>query len=532
MEFINELTTVRVLAIVFGLTVLKALIHPPTSSPGWRTLKLLTSPVATLSHATVQAKCHFLWFRHKFLPNKTLAIVAALCTLVYVGFQTNGPHTDLLNDCWFYGAFIVWWMGLGILSSVGLGTGMHTGMLFTFPHAFNTVLKAQECGNLEFNSNANMWSHSSSLWSKDDVLFDCMSEEKIDGGLPYFSVVLKVLPVFIVWGCGTAIGEVPPYFIAFMAKSAGENNPDMEDIDDIRSKTDPISKMQVWMLDFMEWGGFWGIVLMAAWPNAAFDMCGIVCGTLLLPLWMFLGATMVGKGFMKAPMQAFFFVAMFRQSTANYILSSSFVKWMEGVVNSIISSEINFLEMHAKKFNAMKSGDAAEEKQAGWAGFLWNMFMICMICYFIKSIFEQLAQEHARLLEEDIIDDGYSYIGGEVEDEEEGDVQEETYDEDGKVQLSVVSISEIAATTKKKSTKKKSTKKKSTKKKSAVRAKSKGRSTTSKSPAKKKTSTAKKTRTKSTPKSKKKAVASSKKKSTKTKTKSKTPVVRRSTRNR
>ena len=61
MEFINELTTVRVLAIVFGLTVLKALIHPPPSPPGWRTLKLHTSPVATLSHATVQAKCHFLF---------------------------------------------------------------------------------------------------------------------------------------------------------------------------------------------------------------------------------------------------------------------------------------------------------------------------------------------------------------------------------------------------------------------------------------------------------------------------------------
>jgi len=30
--------------------------------------------------------------------------------------------------------YLVWWVGLGILSSIGLGTGMHSGLLFLFPH--------------------------------------------------------------------------------------------------------------------------------------------------------------------------------------------------------------------------------------------------------------------------------------------------------------------------------------------------------------------------------------------------------------
>ena len=83
---------------------------------------------------------------------------------------------------------------------------------------------------------------------------------------------------------------------------------------------------------------------------AAFDMCGIVCGHLLLPLWMFLGATMVGKGFMKAPMQAFFFVAMFRKSTADYVLATSFVNGVESLINKILlwlkpeAEMISFLE--------------------------------------------------------------------------------------------------------------------------------------------------------------------------------------------
>jgi hypothetical protein len=29
---------------------------------------------------------------------------------------------------------VVWWLVLGILSSIGLGTGMHSGLLFLFPH--------------------------------------------------------------------------------------------------------------------------------------------------------------------------------------------------------------------------------------------------------------------------------------------------------------------------------------------------------------------------------------------------------------
>lgn len=30
--------------------------------------------------------------------------------------------------------YVVWWVGLGVLSSVGLGAGMHSGLLFLFPH--------------------------------------------------------------------------------------------------------------------------------------------------------------------------------------------------------------------------------------------------------------------------------------------------------------------------------------------------------------------------------------------------------------
>ena len=45
--------------------------------------------------------------------------------------------------------------------------------------------------------------------------------------------------------------------------------------------------------------GFWGIFLLAAWPNALFDLCGICCGNFRTPFWVFFGATFCGKALVK-----------------------------------------------------------------------------------------------------------------------------------------------------------------------------------------------------------------------------------------
>lgn len=47
-----------------------------------------------------------------------------------------------MQDAETTAGYVVWWVGLGILSSIGLGTGMHSGLLFLFPH----MLKARLLG--------------------------------------------------------------------------------------------------------------------------------------------------------------------------------------------------------------------------------------------------------------------------------------------------------------------------------------------------------------------------------------------------
>lgn len=49
-----------------------------------------------------------------------------------------------------------------------------------------------------------------------------------DGAVTFLQIVAKVSYPSIMWGLGTAIGELPPYFIARAAKLAGEKLDELE----------------------------------------------------------------------------------------------------------------------------------------------------------------------------------------------------------------------------------------------------------------------------------------------------------------
>lgn len=76
--------------------------------------------------------------------------------------------------------------------------------------------------------------------------------------------------------------------------------------------TQIVAAMQAWMMRVIQQHGFYGILLLASWPNAAFDLCGICCGAFMMPFWEFFAATLIGKGVIKVSGQSLFFVALFR----------------------------------------------------------------------------------------------------------------------------------------------------------------------------------------------------------------------------
>lgn len=61
--------------------------------------------------------------------------------------------------------------------------------------------------------------------------------------------------------------------------------------------------------------GFVGVLLLASWPNAAFDMAGMACGAFLMDFWTFFGATLIGKALIKVHGQLFLFLYLFLPHT-------------------------------------------------------------------------------------------------------------------------------------------------------------------------------------------------------------------------
>lgn len=97
-------------------------------------LTLLRSPLRTLgafgtSTATSAARGAAWLASHP----ATLFLLAPLL-LAYGALKATGAFAGEVQEAELWLSYVVWWVGLGVLSSIGLGTGMHSGLLFLFPH--------------------------------------------------------------------------------------------------------------------------------------------------------------------------------------------------------------------------------------------------------------------------------------------------------------------------------------------------------------------------------------------------------------
>lgn len=336
----------------------------------------------------------FDWLIH----HRVLFYPLIISTLVYAYLASfPGPWTPAVVEVRYNFEFLVWWVGLGVLSSIGLGTGMHSGLLFLFPHILKVCRSAEACGGVGFDTRENIW-----FAMKGEDLFKC------DGATveaTWMNVWLAVLPACVLWGGGTAAGEIPPYWISFLAAKAGEENDELLELEtEDRSAMNAVKKniheWKVWMIGFMKTHGFLGLVAMAAWPNAAFDLCGICCGTFMMPFWHFFGATFIGKALMKAPAQGAVFSTLFsegpRMAVVHFIAELFPRGWG---VREILDAGA------AKALNKMSSGAKGSAAKAVASGIslsdAWGVFITVVVVYFAASCVEQMAQMKQGYMDRD-----------------------------------------------------------------------------------------------------------------------------------
>jgi hypothetical protein len=355
-------------------------------------LVLWRSPVATVTLFVQELTALASWTAMEIAAHPVvtqLSLPLVLVYLVLLGLDSSLVH--LVN---FAVKYVVWWVGLGVLSSIGLGSGMHSGLLFLFPHIFRVVEASQACPSMEFDSFSDMW------WNSADGLMKCRHASTPDGGAAdFYKVLLRSWYPAILWGAGTAMGEIPPYAVSRAAMLAGGGLPEdmQEELEDIDS-SNLWGQMKRAMIRLVERWGFWGILLMSAWPNAAFDLVGIVCGQIGVSFWTFFLATLCGKALIKVAGQVCFFVLLFRRP--DVVLH--FVEWVLDVsIRPLLPNLFPSREELKSKIDGLilklQTGKASEEDAPASLvkmGFEWLIFAV--VAMFAVSCVNQLAQKRAR----------------------------------------------------------------------------------------------------------------------------------------
>lgn len=114
-------------------------------------IKLWTHPILTIKYCVLELTTLFQLYKRSFLNHKK---TIGLMTLVLIAFFTlwyiPGKHQIYVEWIRQNAFFVVYWVGLGVVSSIGLGTGLHTFLLYLGPHIASVTLAAYECGSLDF----------------------------------------------------------------------------------------------------------------------------------------------------------------------------------------------------------------------------------------------------------------------------------------------------------------------------------------------------------------------------------------------
>ncbi|OBS67964.1 hypothetical protein A6R68_03494, partial [Neotoma lepida] len=218
--------------------------------------------------------------RQLLINLRYFSLETLLCT-------TWKEHTHQQYMQWLKKQFLsyAYWIGLGVLSPVGLGTGLHTFLLYLGPHTASVTEANYECIVIICpDENA----------LKEPFLCGISSQIKIETCTWGAGTAIGDLHPLetCTWGAGTAIGELYPASIARAAPLSGAEPGDEEH----------------WELE--------GMLEHAE---------GRTYGHFLIPFGIFFGATLIGKAIIKMHIQKIFVIITFQK---HIVEQMGEVSWM------------------------------------------------------------------------------------------------------------------------------------------------------------------------------------------------------------
>lgn len=233
----------------------------------------------------------------------------------------------------------------------------------------------------------------------------------------------KVRPEAFLWGAGTALGELPPYFMAKASRLSGIDDDEDEDLKAVvelkrkKAAGDDLTlfeRLKLGMERVVERVGFFGILACASVsvmynqqlegailanisfpfqiPNPLFDLAGITCGHFLVPFWTFFGATLIGKAVIKMHIQKIFVIIAFNESLIDKAVV--FVSAIPYFGKKFEDSFKTFLENQKTKLH--RSSSVPPKESFNILAKLFEYFVLLMVCFFVMSIVNSLAQSYHK----------------------------------------------------------------------------------------------------------------------------------------
>jgi len=319
----------------------------------------------------------------------------------YFIYHTDGVHQQYLTEFQKHFIWCFYWVGLGVLSSVGLGTGLHTFVLYLGPHIAAVTLAAYECVSVDFPS--------------PPYPEDIICPESEGSSISVWMIISKVRLEAFMWGAGTAIGELPPYFMARASRLSGQIDEEELELQELveekkstnadlmengicskggeKKKFSIMDKAKIAVHDLVQRVGFWGILLCASVPNPLFDLAGITCGHFLIPFWTFFGATLIGKAVIKMHIQKLFVVFMFSEKHVQHVVE--LFGYIPHYGKLLQAPFLEYLEKQKAKLH-FKSGTAHIPAGESWLGWIFEKLVISMVIYFVISIINSMAQNYHK----------------------------------------------------------------------------------------------------------------------------------------
>ncbi|TXG72008.1 hypothetical protein EZV62_000587 [Acer yangbiense] len=401
-------------------------------------LSLTTQPLKTLKF--------FAFAVVQYLKRSTLYLLAkggwlmllstVVGTLGVLLMTIDGPHEKHLEELSAYFRFGLWWIALGVASSIGLGSGLHTFVLYLGPHIAFFTIKAMQCGRVDLKSapydTIQLKRGPSWLHKECDEFGPPLFLTEDGSRVPLSSILPQVQIEAILWGIGTALGELPPYFISragpnvnldcgihkkpelawlfasvlLEASLSGSKVDTMDELEDSSTENGVIAtnlnKIKRWLLTHSQHLNFFTILVLASVPNPLFDLAGIMCGQFGIPFWKFFLATVVGKAIIKTHIQTVFIIC---------VCNNQLLDWIENELIWILSHVPGFApvlpnliaKLHVMRARYLKPQAHSNIKVNKWDfsfASVWNFVVWLMLMNFFIKIVNATAQRYLKKQQE------------------------------------------------------------------------------------------------------------------------------------